>query len=68
MANPQYKLEIDYGKPYTEEVSSMKNLKKTLLKLKDMTENEDVPYMDIDIFNQKGKLITEKIFKKLRLN
>lgn len=64
----KYKLEIDYGKPYTEEVPTLKEVKKILLKLKDMTENDDVPYMEIDIFDGKGKLITDKIFKKLRLN
>ncbi len=65
----KYELNVDYGKPYTEFPKDLKALKSALQKLQKYAETTDVPYMDITIFDlKKEKDVTDKIFKKLRLN
>lgn len=43
-----YKLIVDYGRPYEEDVNS-EDLKSKLKDLKEISEKEDYPYFDIKI-------------------
>ena len=65
---PKYKIVVDYGKPYEIKVNSDSQLKKELLKLKRKAEREDHPYFDINIYDEKGKDVTDKMFDKLKIN
>lgn len=64
----KYRLQVDDGIPYEEVVESLSLLKKKLLDLKKKAENEEVAYMDVNIFDEFGKDITDKIFKELKIN
>lgn len=64
---PKYKLQVDYGKPYEVLTSSLSKLKKELLKLKKKADKGDFPFLDLFISDEKGKDITDEIFKKLKL-
>lgn len=64
---PRYELVVDYGKPYNEFHNSLSSLKSALSKLKKFEEKEDLPFLDIHIYEGE-KEVTDEIFKKLRLN
>lgn len=59
-----FRLVVDFGKPYEEEFSSESALRKELLRLKDLS-NDDTG--DVYIYDSKDKDITDKMFKKLKI-
>ncbi|MDO8623115.1 MAG: hypothetical protein Q7R52_02620 [archaeon] len=61
-----FRLEVDYGKPYSQKVNSECELRNELLKLKDMNENDDFGYLDLEIYKGK-KDVTDKMFEKLKI-
>ena len=64
----KYKLLVDDGKPYEEMVEGLGNLKKKLTELKNRAENEEFASLDLFVYDEKGKDITDEILKKLGLN
>lgn len=60
----QYKIIIDYGKPYTEYAKTETELKAKLNILKDLANSDEYPYFDIVILKGE-KDITEETFKEV---
>ena len=58
----KFKLIVDYGKPYEQEINTDEELEEELLKLKEMAESGEYPNLDVKILNEKGEDITENQF------
>jgi hypothetical protein len=43
------KLTVDYGKPYEEEIKDLTELKIKLIELRKMAENEELPFLEVDV-------------------
>jgi hypothetical protein len=63
----KYKLVTDFGKPDEKVVIGDSALKKELMKLKSMADSGDYAQADTWIYDEKGKDITGKMFKKLKV-
>lgn len=63
----KFTIVADYGKPYSMKIDSESMLKKELLGLKKLSEN-DYPYFDVWVYDEHDKDITDEIFKKLKIN
>jgi len=61
-----YKIVVDYGKPFEIDVNTELELKQELDKLKELNNSEDFAYFDIDITWKKTAFIKEakREFKK----
>lgn len=61
MKNKKYIIEIDYGKPYTEEVNTEEEVFKILKELEDKNQKEDYAYFDINIYQDASSQGNPKI-------
>ncbi|MBU0894854.1 MAG: hypothetical protein KKF48_02800 [Nanoarchaeota archaeon] len=70
MKKYKYELVVDYGKPYSEFHKTDKSLKNALLKIKKYYEvNEHkISNFDINIYDSKDNDVTDKMFKKFKIN
>ncbi len=58
----EYKLIVDYGKPYEEDLNNKQDLFNRLNNLKGIKDN--FSHLEINILNEKGEDITDEIFKE----
>lgn len=64
----KYTIVVDYGIPYDIKVNSDTKLKKELKKLKNIAEKEEHPHFDLNIYDSKDRDVTDKMFRKLKIN
>jgi hypothetical protein len=64
----RYTVMVDYGKPYDVKVGSDTELKKELLKLKKIAQSEEYAQFDIWVYDKNEIDVTDKVFKKLKIN
>ena len=58
----KYKLIIDLGKPYEEDINTNEELEKELKRIKKLVDTEKCPYADVKVFNSDNEDITESQF------
>lgn len=59
-----YTLIADYGKPFQEEYDNKELLFNRLLELEQLNENEELPYIEIEVYKNEHERITDEIFKE----